>query len=418
MNENRYAVGIDVGTGSVRVVIGAVSGAQGADAGDSSRITIVGVGEQPSKGMRKGKVVDINEVAAQTDKALAMAERMSGLEISEALVGINGTQNIEGMPSRGLITVNQSRPIGGEEIDRVVDAAAQVKLKPNYEIISVEPHIFRVDNQDGVRDPIDMTGVRLEVDAYMITAMVPHIKNLDQAMERASLKPIHPYVPAGAAAADLALSSQQKENGSVLVDIGHSVTNVVVYEEGDLIDIKVLPVGSNDLTRDLATILKCDLDVAEKIKLEYAVAAPALRRGKESKIGVRMGENGPKREFETKLIDEIAEDRLSELFELVNDELKSIHRAGNLPGGAVLTGGGAKLRGIADLAREVLNMNTKIYAPQGYGGIAERVKGAEWTTALGLLNLAAENDVQMIGGGEQRTGGGLLDKILGNFRHK
>ena len=422
MNENRYAVGVDIGTSNVRVVIGAIpAGGQG-ELDANRQLTIVGVGLQPNQGMRKGTAVDINKVAMSVDKAIGAAERMSGLNIGEAVVSINGS-HINGMSSHGLITVDQSRPITPNEIDRVVDAAAQVKMSPNREIISVVPHLFRVDNQDGVRDPIDMSGVRLEVDAYMVTALTPHIKNLDQVSEKALLKPAKPYSPAGLAAANIALTDQQKENGAVLIDIGHSTTNIVVYEDGDVIDIKVLPVGSNNITTDLAIGLKADLDVAEQVKVEHAVASPKLRRGNESHVAIRVGSGQSQRrlEFDTELVDDIVEARLSELFELINRELKRIKRQANLPGGAVLTGGGANLRGIVDYARVALQMNARVYKPQNYKGVTEQIRDAGWTTALGLLEYSAESGIDMgNGSGAEHRGliGGLIAKIGGLFNRK
>ena len=419
MNENRYAVGIDIGTSAVRVVIGSLptgDQAQG-DIDQSPEITIVGVGSQPAQGMRKGTVVDINKVAIAVDKAIGSAEMMSGLNVEEAVVSVNGT-HIEGMSSRGLITVDQSRPIGPAEVDRVVDAAAKVKMSSNREIINVTPHTFTVDSQEGVRDPIDMSGVRLESDVYMVTAMTPHIKNLDQVSEKAMLKPIRPYSPAGLAAANIALTDRQKENGCVMVDIGHSTTNLVVYEEGDVIDIKVLPVGSNNITTDLAVGLQTDLDIAERIKVEHAVASPQLRRGNEPTVAIRVG-NGQvqkKLEFQTELIDEIVEARLSELFDLINRELRRIKRQANLPGGAVLTGGGANLRGIVDFAKVALQMNASAFKPHGYKGVTDQIKDPSWTTALGLLEFSIDAGVNM--GGTEPTKSGLLGKIVSLFGRK
>lgn len=419
MNENRYAVGIDIGTSAVRVVIGSLptgDQAQG-DIDQSPEITIVGVGSQPAQGMRKGTVVDINKVAIAVDKAIGSAEMMSGLNVEEAVVSVNGT-HIEGMSSRGLITVDQSRPIGPAEVDRVVDAAAKVKMSSNREIINVTPHTFTVDSQEGVRDPIDMSGVRLESDVYMVTAMTPHIKNLDQVSEKAMLKPIRPYSPAGLAAANIALTDRQKENGCVMVDIGHSTTNLVVYEEGDVIDIKVLPVGSNNITTDLAVGLQTDLDIAERIKIEHAVASPQLRRGNEPTVAIRVG-NGQvqkKLEFQTELIDEIVEARLSELFDLINRELRRIKRQANLPGGAVLTGGGANLRGIVDFAKVALQMNVSAFKPHGYKGVTDQIKDPSWTTALGLLEFSIDAGVNM--GGTEPAKSGLLGKIASLFSRK
>lgn len=419
MNENRYAVGIDIGTSAVRVVIGSLptgDQAQG-DIDQSPEITIVGVGSQPTQGMRKGTVVDINKVAIAVDKAIGSAEMMSGLNVEEAVVSVNGT-HIEGMSSKGLITVDQSRPIGPAEVDRVVDAAAKVKMSSNREIINVTPHTFTVDSQEGVRDPIDMSGVRLESDVYMVTAMTPHIKNLDQVAEKAMLKPIRPYSPAGLAAANIALTDRQKENGCIMVDIGHSTTNLVVYEEGDVIDIKVLPVGSNNITTDLAVGLQTDLDIAERIKVEHAVASPQLRRGNEPTVAIRVG-NGQvqkKLEFQTELIDEIVEARLSELFDLINRELRRIKRQANLPGGAVLTGGGANLRGIVDFAKVALQMNASAFKPHGYKGVTDQIKDPSWTTALGLLEFSIDAGVNM--GGAEPAKSGLLGKIASLFSHK
>ena len=419
MNENRYAVGIDIGTSAVRVVIGSLptgDQAQG-DIDQSPEITIVGVGSQPTQGMRKGTVVDINKVAIAVDKAIGSAEMMSGLNVEEAVVSVNGT-HIEGMSSKGLITVDQSRPIGPAEVDRVVDAAAKVKMSSNREIINVTPHTFTVDSQEGVRDPIDMSGVRLESDVYMVTAMTPHIKNLDQVAEKAMLKPIRPYSPAGLAAANIALADRQKENGCIMVDIGHSTTNLVVYEEGDVIDIKVLPVGSNNITTDLAVGLQTDLDTAERIKVEHAVASPQLRRGNEPTVAIRVG-NGQvqkKLEFQTELIDEIVEARLSELFDLINRELRRIKRQANLPGGAVLTGGGANLRGIVDFAKVALQMNASAFKPHGYKGVTDQIKDPSWTTALGLLEFSIDAGVNM--GGAEPAKSGLLSKIASLFNHK
>lgn len=419
MNENRYAVGIDIGTSAVRVVIGSLptgDQAQG-DIDQSPEITIVGVGSQPTQGMRKGTVVDINKVAIAVDKAIGSAEMMSGLNVEEAVVSVNGT-HIEGMSSKGLITVDQSRPIGPAEVDRVVDAAAKVKMSSNREIINVTPHTFTVDSQEGVRDPIDMSGVRLESDVYMVTAMTPHIKNLDQVAEKAMLKPIRPYSPAGLAAANIALTDRQKENGCIMVDIGHSTTNLVVYEEGDVIDIKVLPVGSNNITTDLAVGLQTDLDIAERIKIEHAVASPQLRRGNEPTVAIRVG-NGQvqkKLEFQTELIDEIVEARLSELFDLINRELRRIKRQANLPGGAVLTGGGANLRGIVDFAKVALQMNASAFKPHGYKGVTDQIKDSSWTTALGLLEFSIDAGVNM--GGAEPAKSGLLNKIASLFSRK
>ncbi len=408
MDQNRYAVGVDVGTGSVRTVVADVPAGNSEDA----PLTIRGVGQQRSEGLRKGVVVDANRAARSIDRAVGEAEKVSGKKIDDATVSING-MTITGMSSHGTVTVNQGTPIGEPEINRVVQAATQIKLKPNYEIIDVTPHLYSVDGQEGVRDPIDMTGVRFETDVYMVTAQTPNIKSLDLATERAEVRPIKSYVPAGMAAALVALTDKQKENGAVTIDIGYSTTSVVVYEEGDMIDIKVLPVGGQNVTADLASGLRCDLDTAEKLKVKHAVASPDLRRSSEKTVSLPMGEGALKQSFPTELIDMIVAARMSELLELVNKELKRIHKANNLPGGAVLTGGGANLRGIDDLARDILQMNTKVYHPRGYGGISDKVNDPAWATALGLVRLSIESGAWA--NEPEPSRGGLFAKISGLF---
>lgn len=416
-------IGVDIGTSKMRVVIGSLASTDGPDGRslDGDTITIVGVGEYASQGMRKGTIADIGKVTISLDKAMAVAEGMSGVDIQEAVVGINGS-HIAGMASRGLITVDQTKPIGNSEVDRVIDAATQVKLSANREIVSVEPHFYKIDNQEGIRDPLDMSGVRLEVEVYMVTALRPNIKNLDQVLEQANLVSSQFYQPVGLVAANLALSDQQKENGAVMIDIGHSTTNIVVYEEGDVIFVKTLPVGSNNITTDLAIGLRADLDVAERVKLEHAVASPELRRGNEATVSLNIG-NGPsaqKLTFKTELIDDIVEARLSELFELINKELKRIKKQANLPGGAVLTGGGAKLRGLVDYAREALGMNVHLYKMPTYKGLADKVKDPGWTVALGLMERDAQRGGSSSDGHSSRPGilSGIIGRIAGLFTRR
>lgn len=417
--KNKYVVGIDIGTGTVKVVVGSLAPNENGDFVGVAP-TIIGVGVQPNLGMRKGVIVDINKVCEAVDQALADAEKMSGIHVDAATVSING-MNIAGMSSRGVIAVNSNNGvITQDEINRVLEAATIVKLAPNRVILNTEARTFKVDNQDGIRDPIDMSGVRLEVDAYVITALMPQLRNIEQVLAQLELTPHKPYVPSGLAAARIALSDQQRENGALLVEIGHSTTTMVVYEEGDIIDIKVFPVGSNNITTDLAVGLKTDLDIAEQVKVQHAVAAPELRRGNESVVAVKVMTPGgePKRiGFKAEVVDTIVEARLEELFELINKELKRIKKAANLPGGLVLTGGGANLRGIADYAKRALQMNARVYKPQGYKDVSKRIASPSFVTAVGLMEIDADSAVlNVIEEEPQRSG--FFGKLKGMFVKK
>lgn len=375
---SRYAIGLDVGTTTVRAVVGHIDTPGQAP-------TIIGVGEHANSGMRKGTVVNLVNTAQAIDKALEAAERMSGHPIHEATVSINGA-HIVGMSSQGVIAVGTGgHEINDDDLARVEEAATVVQLPANREILQVTPRSYQLDGQDNIKDPLGMTGVRLEVDAHVITALGPHLKNLQKACEMTETA-AHHTVLAGLAAARAVVSDQQMENGVALVDLGGTTTNIAVYEEGDLQHVAVLPVGSVNITNDLAIGLKTDLDIAEQVKLQHASAGGEHKAGK---LTVKMDKSA--HDFEATEVDEIVEARLEEIFELINKELKSIGRAAKLPGGVVLTGGGAQMKGIADYAREALQLSARVGKAPELGGVAEQVSSPSYATAVGLMLIDLED---------------------------
>lgn len=372
---SKYAVGLDIGTSHVRAVVGHFDEQTGVP-------TIVGVASEPNTGMRKGTVVNLVNAAQAIDKALETAERMSGHQVGSATVSVNGA-HVVGIASRGVIAVGSSgHEINSDDVARVEEAATVVQLPANREIVEVTPRSYLLDGQDNIKDPLGMTGVRLEVDAYVITALAPHVKNLEKACEMTETG-INNIMLAGLGAARAVLSDQQMENGVLLVDMGSSTTNIVVFDEGDLIHVAVLPVGGNNITNDLAIGLKVDLDVAEKVKLDHAVAHSDFRRGKEDKVTVTVG--GTKHEFETADIDMIVDARLEEIFEQITGELKKVGRVAKLPGGVVLVGGGAELKGIADYAKQALSLSARVGKPSGLGGVGDEVANPSYAAAVGLM---------------------------------
>ncbi|HEX6258684.1 MAG TPA: cell division protein FtsA [Candidatus Saccharimonadales bacterium] len=372
---SRYAVGLDIGTTTVRCIVGHV------DAGAQTP-TIIGVGVTPNAGMRKGVIVNLVPTAQAIDKALEEAERMSGHQIDAATFSVNGA-HILGMSSRGVVAVGtQGHEINEDDLMRVEEAATVVQLPANREILDVAPRSYQLDSQENIKDPLGMTGVRLEVDAHVITALTPHMKNLSKTAELTHTQ-VNRAVPAGLAAARAVLSQQQMENGVLLIDLGGTTTNIAVYEEGDLQHVAVLPVGGVNITNDLAIGLKTDLDVAEELKLKHAVALPSLRKAGESKLSVKVGKETY--DFPASEVDMIVEARLEEMFEHINKELKGIGRAAKLPGGVVLTGGGAHLRGVSDFAKEALQLAVRVGHSTGFSGVAEKVDEPQFATALGLM---------------------------------
>jgi len=410
MQENsRHAVGIDIGTATVRCVVAHIDGTTGVP-------TIVGVGSAPNSGMRKGTVVNLAGPAKAIDDALGEAERMSGYQVDAATISINGS-HILSTHADGMIAVGSAdHEITSEDIMRIEEVATLGKVPANREILQVVPHAYKLDGQDNIKDPVGMTGTRLEIDAHVVSVLTPHLLNLQKAAESAKVA-TNSIIVAGVAAARSVLTEQQLENGVVLIDIGGATTNIAVYEEGDLQYVAVIPVGGINITNDLAIGLKTDPEIAEQLKLEHA---SALSRHDSS--GVSLKYNGEIYTFETAEIDEIVEARLEELFELIDKELKRAGRSGRLPSGAVLTGGTAQLKGIAEYAKESLGLAARVGTASGYGGVADGIDKPQFATALGLMLIDAESSTNTGRGSKPKgknvisSGFNSLSKFFGRFK--
>ncbi|MCW1908721.1 MAG: cell division protein FtsA [Candidatus Saccharibacteria bacterium] len=367
-------VGLDIGTSAVRCVIGMV-------APETGKLSIIGHGSSPNVGMRKGVIVHVEDVAEAVSKAVGEAERVSGMQIGQVTVNINGS-HVQGQNSRGVIAISASnREITDEDRLRVEEAATIVKLPSNREIIQVFAKNYRLDGQDNIKDPVGMQGVRLEVDTHIVTASTPNIRNLDLLLERTRLSASH-HTVSSLAAAEAVLSRQQKESGTVLVDIGAGTTNVVVLEDGEVQHVAVIPMGGNNITNDLAIGLKTDLDIAEAVKLEHADLSGVLKR---SRVGVVV--NKQRHDFDAEEIKMIVEARVEELIEFIDKELRAIGRSRKLPGGAVLVGGTAKMPGIAQFTREKLELAARVGKLESLGGLQDTVEDPSFYTATGLMVL-------------------------------
>ncbi len=410
MQENsRYAVGIDIGTTTVRCVVGHIDATTGAP-------TIVGVGSAPNSGMRKGTVVKLTGPAQAIDDALGEAERMSGYQVDAATISINGT-HILSTNADGMIAVGGAdHEITQDDLMRLEEVATLGKVPANRKILEVVPHKYRLDGQDNIKDPLGMTGTRLEIDANVVSALTPLLANLQTSAETAKVMP-HSIIVAGIAAARAVLSEQQIENGVALIDIGGATTNIAIYEEGDLQYAAVLPVGGINITNDLAIGLKTDPEIAEKIKLEHASAIT-----RNDKSGISLKHDGVIHTFNISDIDEIVEARLEEIFESIQKEFKKAGRAGKLPSGVVLTGGSAQLKGITDYAKEYLGLAARIGKTSGYGGVAEDIEKPQYATAVGLMLLDSERTGFTRTDNKKKVIGGLtnvsssLSKFLSKFK--
>lgn len=402
---SRYAVGIDIGTSTTRCVVAHLDG--------SSHPRIIGVGVAPTTGMRKGTVVTLSGPAKAIDDALGEAERMSGYQVNEATISINGSHLIS-THTDGMIAVGGlDHIINPDDLIRIEEVATLGKIPANREILDVVPHAYKLDGQDNIKDPIGMTGTRLEIDAHVISALSPHLNNLQKAADDAKVLPRN-IVVSGVAAARAILGEHQKENGVALVDIGASTTNIALYEEGDLRYIAVIPVGGVNITNDLAIGLKTDPEIAEKIKLQHGSAL--VRR---EHAGISIKHEGEIINFDSREIDEIIEARLEELFESIHKEFKRAGMVGRLPSGVVLTGGTANMPHIAEFAKDKLSIAAKVGVPHGLSGVVENMENPSFAAAVGLMLMDAENspvEIKKQAKMKLTVNGSSVTKLLKRFK--
>lgn len=369
-----HYVGLDIGTSHVRCVIGT------RDVNDPAAISVIGHGMSLNQGMRKGVIMHVDETVEAIVQAMTEAERIAGVRIEHTTVNVNGV-HVSGMNSRGTIAISSpNREITPEDRDRVEEAAAIVKLPANREILQVFAKNYRLDGQDNLKDPVGMHGVRLEVDCHILTAATPNVRNLDLALEKAQVRPQH-HTVSSLASAEAVLDRKQKEAGTAVVDIGAGTTNIVVIEDGEIQHIAVIPMGGTHITNDLAIGLKTDLEVAEQVKLKH------VNIGDTTDKTYRIIVDGAGYTFEQTETNMIVEARVEEILEYVDKELQKIHRSRKLPGGVVIVGGSAHLPGLAEFAKERLQLPARIGKIRGLAGLVDTVDDPAFATATGLMLL-------------------------------
>jgi cell division protein FtsA len=368
--------GIDIGSSSIRIAVGEVQP-------DDDRLTIIGLSSGPSSGVSKGTIRSIEEVVESVVHVKGKAEKMTSLSLSNAVVAISGS-HITAQESKGVIAVARADgEIREDDVERVLEAAQAVSVPPNYEIIHVLPRSFSIDNQTEIKDPIGMNGVRLEVEAQIIEGQSAHIKNLTKAVTLSGLD-INDLVLATLAGSESSLTERQKDLGVVLVNIGAATTSILVFEEGDILLVKVLPIGSGHITNDIAIGLRTNIDVAELIKVQYGSTLSDVGKGTDE-IQLSQVSEAEEGTFSRKYLAEIIEARVEEIFNLVDKELKAVGRSGKLPAGAILTGGGAKLPGIIEAAKNIFRLPATIGTPSSIDTAIEKMNSPEYTTVVGLV---------------------------------
>ncbi|MFA5126696.1 MAG: cell division protein FtsA [Patescibacteria group bacterium] len=375
--------GLDIGTQAIRVVMGQRLG--------DGRLKIIGVAETPATGITRGSINSIEEAVSSIAEALEKCERMTATRIDRIVVGISGT-HIKTVNSRGVVAVAKANEqVENSDIERALEVAESTTIMPNYEILHVLPISYNLDNQKNIREPIGMTGVRLEVETQVVMAMSAQVKNLTKCIYRTGVD-IEYIVFSILATAEAVLTNKQKELGVAVVNIGASTTSLAVFEEGNILHTAVLPVGAGHITNDLAIGLKTSVMTAEAVKLDHAQAIVGDISKRDEVDLHKYSEDEKKGTFVYKRdIATIAEARMSEIFELVNEELKKIDRAGKLPAGIILTGGGSKLSLIVDLAKQVFDLPVFLGLPVNHDFPIDKLNDPEYTTALGLVIWADRN---------------------------
>ncbi len=398
MARKNTIVGLDIGTATVRAVIAELPKEGGVP-------RVIGVGMAPSVGIRRGIVVQPEEVAKTVNIALSAAEHMAGVPAEDVTASISGTE-LFSQVAQGVVAVGKSDgEVTEEDLERLVEETQmRTVLSPNKEILHVVPQSYRLDDEANIKDPLGLKGVRLEVSALVIGTASNHLKNLTRSLELAGIGGHH-FIAEPLASAEAVLSPKQKELGVVVVNFGASTTTLSVFEDGDLLHLAVLPMGGAHVTNDIAIGLRTSIEVAEALKREYGHAVPHEVNKKEE---IDLGDFDSQ---ETDLVSrhhiaEVIEARLEEILHYVNLELKGINREALLPAGVVLTGGGALIPGMVDLAKRKLRLPAQIGYPKPLGGIIDQTDGPSFATMVGLLLLSSE------GSSLGRSQSGSKDKIL------
>lgn len=407
MQKPNIVVGIDVANTKITTCVGTIQ---------EGVINIVGISNVPNSGVRKGAVVDIEETVSAITSSLEEAERICDIPITEAIIGV-GSHQITSSNSKGVIAISRADGVITEpDVERVIDAARAIALPPNHQILHVIPQTFTIDGQPGIKDPVGMSGVRLEVEAHVIGASLSAIKNLTKCIEQSGLA-AEDLVFTPLATADAILTKKQKEAGCALIDFGASTCGIAIYEEGELLHTNILNIGSLHITNDIAIGLRTSLDIAEKIKTKYANANPAKIKADDF-IDLSKFDSNEEQKVDRRYVAEIVEARLNEIFTMIRAELKKAGKDCMLPAGLIFTGGGAQLQGLIDAAKETLRLPAQIgYPKMEISGMIDKLDNPMYATSIGLMlwGMKYRHQSGRLGMDMGKIGG-VFDKVKGIFR--
>lgn len=371
--QNKMIVGLDIGTSKIVAIVGEIS--------STGQVEIVGLGSSPSHGLKKGVVVNIDSTVQAIKRAVEEAELMAGCQIHSVYAGIAGS-HIQSMSSHGIVGV-RDREVTHADIERVTDAAQAVAIPQDQKILHILPQEYVVDSQEGIREPVGMSGVRLEARVHLVTGSVNAAQNIERCIERCGLV-ADELVLEQLASSYAVLTDDERELGVCLVDIGGGTTDIAIFSEGAIRHTAVIPIAGDQVTNDIAMALRTPTQHAEKIKTKYACALTQLVKADET-IKVPSVGDRPPRDLSRQALAEVVEPRYDELFTLIQAELRRSGFEDLVAAGVVLTGGTAKMEGVVDLAEEIFHMPVRLARPVGVSGLVDVINNPIYSTAVGLL---------------------------------
>ncbi len=388
-SESRMIVGLDIGTSKVVAIVGEIS--------SDGEVEIVGIGSHRSSGLKKGVVIDIESTVQSIQRAIEEAELMAGCQIHSVYAGIAGS-HIRSMNSHGIVAI-KDREVHIQDVDRVIDAAQAVAIPADQKILHILPQEYLIDEQEGVKAPLGMSGVRLEAKVHLVTCAVNAIQNIEKCIRRCGLE-VEDIILEQLASSYAVLTEDEKELGVCMVDIGGGTTDIAIFTEGAIRHTGVIPIAGDQVTNDIAMALRTPTPHAEEIKIKYACALAKMTGPDETIKVPSVGDREP-RNLSRQALAEVVEPRYDELFTLVQAELRRSGFEDLCAAGIVLTGGTSKMEGVVDLAEEIFHMPVRLGSPQNVRGLTDIVQNPIYSTGVGLLKYAVRH--QRLGRAEKRA---------------
>ncbi len=399
-SDHKMIVGLDIGTSKVVAIVGAIN--------SEGRLEIVGIGSHPSRGLKKGVVVNIESTVQSIQRAIEEAELMAGCQIHSVYAGIAGS-HIRSLNSHGIVAI-RDREVYQLDLERVIDAAQAVAIPADQKVLHILPQEYVIDTQEGIKEPLGMSGVRLEAKVHLVTCAVNAAQNIEKCIRRCGLE-VEDIILEQLASSYAVLTDDERELGVCLVDIGGGTTDIAIFTEGAIRHTGVIPIAGDQVTNDIAMALRTPTQHAEEIKIKYACALTQLAGADETIKVPSVGERAP-RDLSRQALAEVVEPRYDELFTLVQAELRRSGFEDMIAAGIVLTGGTSKMEGVVELAEEIFHVPVRIGTPQDIEGLTDIVRNPIYSTGVGLLQYGLKQQGGgTIKGGSSQNSGGFLSRV-------